>query len=74
MPKLPRYGWLQRCEDCDTITSRLTIVKHRRKTKKVHVCMKCRSNFIFILLEEFNYVIIDRETVAEQTVLVSNKL
>lgn len=72
MPKLPKCGWFQRCEDCDTITSRLTIVKHRRKTKKVPICLKCRPDFIFILLREFNCVIIDDETTAEQKVLVSD--
>lgn len=72
MAKLPKCGWLQRCEDCQAITSRLTIVKHRRKTKKVSVCLTCRTDFIFLLLREFNYVIIDKESVAEQHVLVSN--
>lgn len=71
MPKLPKYGWLHRCEDCGKVTSRLTIVKHRRKTRRVSVCATCRSSFIFLLLEEFTFVIIDNESVAEQLVLVS---
>lgn len=74
MPKLPKYGWLFHCEDCDTITSRLTVVKHRRKTKKVPVCIKCRPNFIFLLLKEFKFVVIDNETTAEQRVIVSDAL
>lgn len=73
MPKLPKCGWFQRCEDCHAITSRLTVVKHRYKTKKVSVCLGCRSSFIYLLRQEFNYVIIDQETVAEQFVLVSDK-
>lgn len=71
MPKLPRYGWFHRCEDCGQATSRVTVVKHRRKTRKVSVCASCRTSFVFLLLEEFNYVIIDRENVSEQFILVS---
>ncbi len=72
MPKLPKCGWFQRCEDCQTITSRLTIVKHRRKTKHVPICLQCRYDFVLVLLKEFNVVIIDKESTAEQLVLVSD--
>lgn len=71
MPKLPKYGWLFHCEECEMVTSRLTVVQHRRKTKKVPVCLKCRPNFIGLLLKQFDTVVIDHETVAEQRVLVS---
>lgn len=74
MPKLPKCGWLFHCEDCEMITSRITIVKHRRKTKKVPVCIKCRPNFICVLLKEFNFVVINDETIGEQHVLVSDTL
>jgi|MDSY01.1.fsa_nt_gb hypothetical protein len=72
MPKLPKCGWFQRCEDCQIITSRLTTIKHRRKTKRVPVCLQCRPGFILILLKEFNVVIIDKESTAEQYILVSD--
>jgi len=71
MPQLPKCGWLFRCEDCDMVTSRLTVIQHRRKTKNVSICLKCRPDFIFVLLREFNVVVIDDETVGEQRVLVS---
>jgi len=71
MPTLPRYGWLFKCEDCDIVTSRITIVKHRKRTKEVSVCLKCRHNFVHWLLEDFNTVIISDETVARQILKVS---
>lgn len=74
MPKLPKCGWLFPCEDCDIVTSRLTVVKHRQKTKNVSICLKCRPNFISVLLREFNVVVIDDETIGEQVVLVSEGL
>ena len=74
MPRLPNYGWLFHCEDCEIITSRLTIVKHRRKTKSVPMCLKCRQKFILVLLNQFDKVAIVEETVAEQCVHVSNRL
>lgn len=71
MAKLPKCGWFKRCKLCDCITSRLTIAKHRRRTRRVFICLSCRNDFIFVLLEEFNTVIISEQSVAEQLLLVS---
>lgn len=70
MAKLPKCGWFKRCQLCDIITSRLTIAKHRRRTRRVSICLSCRSDFVLLLLEEFNLVIIREESVAEQQLLV----
>ena len=71
MPQLPRYGWLFKCEHCNMITSRITAVKHRRRTKPVYICLPCRHPFIHCLLGSFNTVIIQQETIAQQTLVVS---
>ena len=71
MPVLPRYGWLFHCEECTTVTSRLTIVKHKRKTKSASVCLACRETFIKWLLCDFESVIIREETIGSQVVDVS---
>ena len=71
MPTLPKYGWLFRCRDCDTVTSRITVVKHRRKTKEVSICLTCRDNFINLLIGNFNLVIVKEETIGKQIVQVS---
>lgn len=71
MPTLPKYGWLFRCRDCDMVTSRVTVVKHRRKTKEISVCLTCRDKFINWLLEDFNSVVVKEETVGKQIVHVS---
>jgi len=71
MPTLPRYGWLFQCEQCDIVTSRVTVVKHRRKTKEAFVCIGCRENFIHWLLDDFKTVTVKEETVARQIVHVT---
>jgi hypothetical protein len=78
MAKLPRGGWLDYCTMCDKITSRISIVKHfgRRRTsatfKTAFVCLTCREKFAIHLLEEFQFVIITKETIAEQVIRVSD--
>ena len=64
MPNLPPYGWFDRCEDCDTITSRLMTIKHKKKTKTIYVCKSCRFNLLNYLWEDFQTVIVKNETVA----------
>ena len=71
MPTLPKYGWLFRCQDCQAVTSRVTIVKHRRKTRHVSVCLSCRENFLNWLLEDFKTVRVAEESVGKQIVHVS---
>ncbi len=73
MAKLPRYGWFHNCEQCEKITSRLTNVKYKRKTRKASVCIECRHDFIIHILNEFNIVIIHKETISEQQLLVYYK-
>ncbi len=70
MPQLPKYGWLFKCEECEIITSRLTTIKHKRKTRTIHVCLTCRPKFIGYLLSDFNTVIVKEETVSQQIILV----
>jgi hypothetical protein len=78
MAKLPRGGWLDYCVTCNKITSRISIVKHygRRRTsstfKTAFVCLTCREKFAINLLDEFQLVVITKETVAEQIIRVSN--
>lgn len=71
MPNLPSYGWLDRCEDCDIITSRLMSIKHKNKSQVLYVCQKCRFNLIEMLLIDFNIVIITKETVGQVDIMVS---
>ena len=71
MPNLPSYGWLDRCEDCDIITSRLMTIQHKQKKKTMYVCHKCRFNMLEILLAEFNVVHVKNETVAHIDIKVS---
>lgn len=71
MPNLPSYGWLDRCEDCDTITSRVMTIKHKKNSKTIYVCLKCRFNILDMLLTDFNVVIIKHETVAHIDIMVS---
>ena len=73
MAKLPKYGWFHNCEQCEKITSRLTEVKYRRKTRKASICIECRPDFIIHLLKEFNIVIIRKETIPKQHLLVFYK-
>ncbi|MDA7838918.1 hypothetical protein N9A45_01125 [bacterium] len=70
MAKLPKCGWFKPCQLCEMITSRVTIAKHRRRTRRVSICLSCRSQFVLLLLEEFHVVIISEESVAEQVLLV----
>jgi len=70
MPVLPNYGWLFKCETCNIITSRTTLVKHRRKTRTVYICVHCRHPFIHWLLTDWKTVIIKEDTVAQQIVHV----
>ncbi len=71
MPNLPSYGWLDRCEDCDIVTSRLMTIKHKKKSKTIYICHKCRINILEMLWEDFNMVIIKNETVAHIDIIVS---
>lgn len=71
MPNLPSYGWLDRCEDCDIITSRLMTIKHKKKCKTIYICHKCRFNILEILLTDFNTVIVKNETVGLIDIMVS---
>mgnify|MGYP000961355559 len=71
MPNLPSYGWLDRCEDCDIITSRLMTIKHKKKSRTIYVCPKCRFNILEILLTDFEMVIIQSETIAHIDIVVA---
>ena len=71
MPVLPKYGWLFRCEECTCVTSRLTIIKHKRKTKSASVCIACRDTFIRWLLDDFESVVVREETIGYQVIDVS---
>lgn len=44
---LPKFGWLQSCVNCSTITSRITLIKHAENTDYyVYLCNPCkRKNF-----------------------------
>lgn len=72
MPNLPSYGWLDRCEDCDMITSRLMTIRHKRKCKTIYVCPKCRFHILEMLLVDFSVVIVKNETVAHINIMVSS--
>jgi hypothetical protein len=78
MAKLPRGGWFEHCTECGKITSRISIVKYfgRRYSSAVHktafVCVTCRKYFAVRLLDEFRFVTITKETIAEQIIRVSN--
>lgn len=63
MANLPKYGWLQRCEECEKITSRIVIIKHNKKTFIKYSCLMCRQHFIQWLFKKFNHVIIIEETI-----------
>ena len=70
MPQLPKVGWLNRCEDCDMITSRLTTCKYKRKTHHLSICLTCRPNFVIWLHNEFKQVVIESETIGHQILKV----
>lgn len=70
MPQLPKYGWLFKCEECEIITSRITKIMHKQRTRTIHVCLTCRPKFIDYLLADFNTVIVKEETIPRQTLLV----
>ena len=63
MAKLPTHGWLQRCEECEKITSRIVIIEHKNKTYLKYSCLMCRKKFIQWLFKKFNHVIIIQETI-----------
>lgn len=62
MPNLPAYGWFDRCEDCDIITSRLMTIRHKKKHKTLYVCRLCRFNLLNYLWDDFKSVIVTNET------------
>jgi len=70
MPKLPKCGWLHHCEDCTTITSRITTCKYRRTIKRLPICLECRPGFVKWLAAEFANVHIEFESVGEQVLRV----
>lgn len=70
MPNLPPYGWFDRCEDCDTITSRLMTIKHKKKSKTIYVCRSCRIKLLNYLWDDFTTVIVQKETAAYMNICV----
>ena len=70
MANLPKDGWLQRCEECETITSRIIVIEHRSKKYSKYSCVSCRENFIKWLFLKFDYVIILHESTAEMILYV----
>jgi hypothetical protein len=70
MAKLPKRGWLQRCEECEQITSRIIVIEHCKKSYSKHSCISCRENFIKWLFIKFDYVIIMHESVSELVLYV----
>lgn len=70
MPKIPKCGWFQICEQCTVITSRLITVKFQKKEKKLYACQKCRMKVVYRLLHDFHTVVIDDESAGEMSLLV----
>jgi hypothetical protein len=64
MANLPKDGWLQRCEKCDAVTSRLVIIRNNHRQFQKYGCRGCRRAFLSWLFSKFDYVYIIRETAA----------
>ena len=71
MPKLPSCGWFHYCECCGVITSRITELKYKRRSKSISICSGCRTEFVLQLLDDFKTVIITEELVGTQYVRVT---
>jgi len=70
MPKLPKGGWLQHCEDCTAVTSRITTCKYQRKIRRLPICLGCRPGFVQWMMQEFTIVQIESESIGEQILMV----
>lgn len=70
MAKLPLRGWLHRCEHCEAVTSRIIITIHGQATYVKYVCIPCRPSFLRWLFLQFDYVVVENETVAALVVKV----
>lgn len=46
-------------------------IKHKKKSRIIYVCHKCRFNIVEMLLTDFNIVIIHSETVAHIDITVA---
>ena len=71
MSQLPKVGWLHRCEDCETITSRVTTCKYKRDTIHLSICIGCRPVFRQWLQDNFTQVITESETIGQQILQVT---
>lgn len=71
MPNLPTYGWFDRCEDCDIITSRLMTIRHKKKHRTIYVCRLCRFNLLNYLWDDFKSVIVTDESAAHIRIKVA---
>ena len=46
-------------------------IKHKKKSRTIYVCPKCRFNILEILLTDFEMVIVQSETIAHIDIVVA---